>query len=198
MVYPRACGGTCKSAWSSNVVMGLSPRLRGNRTFAAAAASLWGSIPALAGEPLPPLHHRPPDPVYPRACGGTNRIIAANCARSGLSPRLRGNLLLLPRYGLATGSIPALAGEPVAVDATSPLAEVYPRACGGTRTRYRSAAVQQGLSPRLRGNHLSADSTATGPRSIPALAGEPIVTASIRQTGAVYPRACGGTINGPG
>ena len=63
----------------------------------------------------------------------------------GLSPRLRGNLLLLSYFGYYHGSIPAPAGEP--------------RACGGT--------------PRLRGNLAFAFATLELGRSIPAPAGEP-------------------------
>ena len=51
-------------------------------------------------------------------------------------------------------SIPALAGEPNAVDESSGLHRVYPRVGGGTvQPAARDHAVT-GLSPRWRGNHL--------------------------------------------
>ena len=54
-----------------------------------------GSIPARAGEPQLPYSNDPLEGVYPRACGGT-LIERPTChPRSGLSPRVRGNLRFL-------------------------------------------------------------------------------------------------------
>ena len=161
-VYPRACGGT------PTYTDGLSPRLRGKTK---ATEMNWrGSIPAPAGEPGVP-------PPFAK--------------RSGLSPRLRGNLPTPHTRGQvtsSTGSIPAPAGEPsrrrspnwirsIPAPAGEPSGTlrteggVYPRACGGTGYTYLQQ--QWGLSPRLRGN--------------PTLA----VVAFLYT---VYPRACGGTL----
>ena len=53
-VYPRACGGTVEHAnQPPMLVMGLSPRVRGNRCQFEFRASCLRSIPARAGEPLP-------------------------------------------------------------------------------------------------------------------------------------------------
>ena len=93
-VYPRACGGTLSIVnyvWEDQ---GLSPRLRGNRSIKATAKRLRRSIPAPAGEPSRTSDRRIQRWVYPRACGGTvNQQITAEMVH-GLSPRLRGNLLL--------------------------------------------------------------------------------------------------------
>ena len=50
-VYPRVCGGTTqfRSGWSP--YLGLSPRLRGNRSSRPGPPYHTGSIPASAGEP---------------------------------------------------------------------------------------------------------------------------------------------------
>ena len=72
-------------------------------------------------------------------------------------------------------------------------AEVYPRVCGGTTQSNRSAQISKGLSPRVRGNHSRCAVRATGNRSIPACAGEPLPTAFSLPTSKVYPRVCGGT-----
>ena len=100
MVYPRVCGGTdvLTSAEGMQWVIGLSPRVRGNRLRACVPP--WnGSIPACAGEPA-----RQPESTAMQAVG--------------LSPRVRGNL---PSQGdkstnaaRQTRSIPACAGEPYA------------------------------------------------------------------------------------
>ena len=50
-VYPRACGGTTLSVANPLSVMGLSPRVRGNRRATSRLTSWSGSIPARAGEP---------------------------------------------------------------------------------------------------------------------------------------------------
>ena len=51
----------------------------------------------------------------------------------------------------------------------------------------------EGLSPRVRGNHLSVQHDAEWRRSIPACAGEPGVTWMNPSMQRVYPRVCGGT-----
>ena len=93
--------------------------------------------------------------------------------RSGLSPRLRGNLIVAPSIVPSIGSIPAPAGEPARRSATCRWRWVYPRACGGTSGPLRRSSSIPGLSPRLRGN----------PDNL------------LRETRIckVYPRACGGT-----
>ena len=70
-VYPRACGGTGLKAGYLCGLMGLSPRLRGNRRTEESVLDLDRSIPAPAGEP--PCASVPSSIswVYPRACGGT-------------------------------------------------------------------------------------------------------------------------------
>ena len=95
-----------------------------------------GSIPACAGEPdgpdsntsrptvyprvcggtggAPPLLSSPLSLawVYPRVCGGTANPTLNRTAAMGLSPRVRGNPLVLSRVLGVGGSIPACAGEP--------------------------------------------------------------------------------------
>ena len=70
-VYPRVCGGTRTSVLIANIAMGLSPRVRGNRSAAASTAWEPRSIPACAGEPRSGGLHLYYLWVYPRVCGGT-------------------------------------------------------------------------------------------------------------------------------
>ena len=131
--------------------VGLSPRVRGNRSMLPQMRSLaFGSIPACAGEPIRRDH----------ACHG-----------SGLSPRVRGNLLR--RAVLIRGSIPACAGEPPGRQMHSRPRSVYPRVCGGTLRRSRKLLLLLGLSPRVRGNPLTYLIGLSSKGSIPACAGEP-------------------------
>ena len=153
-VFPRACGGTLILPVSYQRGHGLSPRLRGNRHRPSWGVRPCRSIPAPAGEPGP-------------AC---RRCIH----NSGLSPRLRGNHVIEVPDGSALGSIPAPAGEPLTETPTPTTCGVYPRACGGTTPIPDSMAEQEGLSPRLRGNHHGAHPLLRNIRSIPAPAGEPL------------------------
>ena len=50
-VYPRVCGGTTLPSLVWRQSHGLSPRVRGNRTWGGRYSSHLGSIPACAGEP---------------------------------------------------------------------------------------------------------------------------------------------------
>ena len=149
-VYPRACGGTIDTRGGIVTGSGLSPRLRGNHLEIWAVMSHLGSIPAPAGEPWRRTRLMRTPKVYPRACGGTLVIVRLDRQAPGLSPRLRGNQVVMVAGAVAAGSIPAPAGEPPARrDSRRPMA-VYPRACGGTRRPSVRTADENGLSPRLR------------------------------------------------
>ena len=50
-VYPRVCGGTVTPSVAVVIVMGLSPRVRGNPPSPCPTGRRSGSIPACAGEP---------------------------------------------------------------------------------------------------------------------------------------------------
>ena len=125
-VYPRACGGYPLSAGRP-----VYPRACGG-TLPQRPIIPVRSIPAPAGEPIQPHGNRKDRQVYPRACGGTAVTPRTKPPRSGLSPRLRGNLGRRGAPKLALGSIPAPAGEPSLYTAVSTPGWVYPRACGGT------------------------------------------------------------------
>ena len=173
-VYPRACGGTSVKRRITLVVVGLSPRLRGNDLSRSFTRDGTGSIPALAGERICGKLRIPGNRVYPRACGGTSSRMGFFSTRVGLSPRLRGNESHRGIMSVCGGSIPALAGERPSSKFAPLCQRVYPRACGGTTRRDRDHKAARGLSPRLRGNAFARRRAS--------------------RIGWVYPRACGGTI----
>ncbi len=111
-VYPRACGGTALPSTRRPRSGGLSPRVRGNPGRAPGPGRDGGSIPARAGEPTARSPRASPSTVYPRACGGTPRMVMGIMSCPGLSPRVRGNRLCRADPLGAIGSIPARAGEP--------------------------------------------------------------------------------------
>ena len=152
-VYPRACGGTCTWLFGMIILLGLSPRVRGNLELVGASGNADGSIPARAGEPQWASCPRGTRAVYPRACGGTALYQVGAITSRGLSPRVRGNLLTERVMDFPIGSIPARAGEPAVLGVHLPALE--------------------GLSPRVRGNPCETMLAENAYRSIPARAGEP-------------------------
>ena len=126
-------------------------------------------------------------------CGGTHSGHPVRLPASGLSPRVRGNRLRARRLHAFPRSIPACAGEPCRTLSTLHCPPVYPRVCGGTADTHNFRNFRNGLSPRVRGNPLTALTRMTLERSIPACAGEPSIGKNQPQAGQVYPRVCGGT-----
>ena len=106
-------------------------------------------------------------------CGGTDLKAAIDCARVGLSPRVRGNHGVKYIRGGRVGSIPACAGEPRGWMTWLRMRGVYPRVCGGTARRNLPYRIDPGLSPRVRGNLRDRKLRTLTPGSIPACAGEP-------------------------
>ena len=172
-VYPRACGGTQRLQATFPGQKGLSPRVRGNPGPANRAEQRQRSIPARAGEPRSKGRLADRFRVYPRAGGGTRHGTLSPMPRTGLSPRVRGNLALLGILSWKRRSIPARAGEPPSSPGVWTLPEVYPRACGGTVNTVAAVAMSKGLSPRVRGNQNVVQQCDGHRGSIPARAGEP-------------------------
>ena len=172
-VYPRVCGGTLRSSAMHTLRYGLSPRVRGNHSISAVNHPIHRSIPACAGEPIILLGAIGVGAVYPRVCGGTAGASRPRLRRTGLSPRVRGNLSCCSASDCTGRSIPACAGEPTPSLPKWRCTRVYPRVCGGTTSGKKSQGILPGLSPRVRGNPAEGGWQALQSRSIPACAGEP-------------------------
>ena len=174
-------------------MIGLSPRVRGNRARTASRRYGPGSIPACAGEPVSPPPQDDSTKVYPRVCGGTSSRCSIRPPTRGLSPRVRGNLDTWAHHGDRRRSIPACAGEPRPSPRRSKTSGVYPRVCGGTDDIWTANYPLWGLSPRVRGNPPTQQVDRYDAGSIPACAGEPSGVNPNHAANAVYPRVCGGT-----
>ena len=72
-----------------------------------------------------------------RLGGGTLPFHPSESKKRGLSPRGRGNRLVLPVRPSHDRSIPAWAGEPSSSGSLTAALRVYPRVGGGTVTRRR-------------------------------------------------------------
>ena len=176
--------------------VGLSPRVRGSHHRKRQRGYGPGSIPACAGKPrrsAPPGSLKRVYPrvcgeasqtalrlarhkgLYPRVCGGTTIDVSHHTTYSGLSPRVRGNPTGCGLYVTFSGSIPACAGEPGTPAPRRLGSGVYPRVCGGTVVADHEALLDEGLSPRVRGNRPSGPGDGFDLGSIPACAGETMV-----------------------
>ena len=135
-----------------------------------------------------------PTTAYPRGCGGANnaRLIAAGS--SGLSPRVRGSPMSAHSTSLVLRPIPAGAGEPTLVRRPWEAGRAYPRGCGGAINGAAGKSEAGGLSPRVRGSRLRLPCHCQHPGPIPAGAGEPALTTSVRRRSRAYPRGCGGAL----
>ena len=149
---PACAGEPGLSIHPSKNGKGLSPRVRGNRRNGVQARTRSGSIPACAGEPANTSPASSPIPVYPRVCGGTWCWGFSSLTMTGLSPRVRGNPSPEKTKPANGRSIPACAGEPQLLAIADGNEKVYPRVCGGTRTKNPNKVATKGLSPRVRGN----------------------------------------------
>ena len=187
------CGGTEDGQTERQRGDGLSPRVRGNPARLRLRYLRVRSIPACAGEPSDRQGALHSGRVYPRVCGGTRRVAPRRPVPFGLSPRVRGNLVKYFLKAIWARSIPACAGEPRSRRQPTHSARVYPRVCGGTQPDAVRAIDDEGLSPRVRGNHPCGRQYDSGRRSIPACAGEPVQRLPSNGTAGVYPRVCGGT-----
>ena len=153
-----------------------------------------GSIPACAGEPMVVRRMAESCGVYPRVCGGTADQPPSSLSPPGLSPRVRGNPVIIAYYYHTLGSIPACAGEPDCSFHACLLYRVYPRVCGGTSGTRSGGGLCGGLSPRVRGNRRRCPGCRRSGGSIPACAGEPRRNHRSASCLRVYPRVCGGTL----
>ena len=192
-VYPRLCGGTCRSRGRNPSAGGLSPLVRGNHNHEMDSVGWDRSIPACAGEPPDGDQRIAESGVYPRLCGGTYWPAGVIMLVGGLSPLVRGNRRLAGFAAVLLGSIPACAGEPRPGPPVAPPSGVYPRLCGGTRLAETGTLGYGGLSPLVRGNRPGCASSNSRQGSIPACAGEPLKDLSAAAAVRVYPRLCGGT-----
>ena len=131
-VYPRVYGGTTEIPTTATGMSGLSPRVRGNLRRQPCSGSPHGSIPACTGEPARLRTTGSVRRVYPRVYGGTADGLSHEEARTGLSPRVRGNRTGRFSPAIRAGSIPACTGEPGAGYFLLEKLGVYPRVYGGT------------------------------------------------------------------
>ena len=175
------------------LLLGLSPRGRGNLQAGGCLEREHGSIPAWAGKPDLSTSDLPAGRVYPRVGGETVSTSAGVLGGGGLSPRGRGNPGHAGAIEYPRRSIPAWAGKPSSPGCCTQSARVYPRVGGETTNLSVNPLAVEGLSPRGRGNLPANGMIAPDSRSIPAWAGKPGGRGRGGSVNGVYPRVGGET-----
>ena len=193
-VSGRSPRGRGSRLWTMGVKdrAGSIPRGRGSSRSPGPAVPPRGSIPAWAGEPPALLDVGVRRWVDPRVGGGAGGVLGERAATRGRSPRGRGSRDELGERRRARGSIPAWAGEPPQTEATLPGIAVDPRVGGGASSSLPSRCSGTGRSPRGRGSRRPVPCRHHRARSIPAWAGEPLVTGMAKPCSGVDPRVGGG------
>ena len=192
-VHPRVGGETCGIRCHTSRTKGPSPRGRGNPIGRPVQTPHIGSIPAWAGKPFRDAQARSTSRVHPRVGGETSGLRIWNAFELGPSPRGRGNLRLADLERLRAGSIPAWAGKPPSHGRRFVAHRVHPRVGGETNACQSAEGLEQGPSPRGRGNQLGRLLIPRLGRSIPAWAGKPETYQSTSPSSSVHPRVGGET-----
>ncbi len=204
-VDPRVRGGARSLSFPSPLARGRSPRTRGSLKVSRQRHDRRGSIPAYAGEPCPCRAVAGRQGVDPRVRGGACRRDGHDFLPAGRSPRTRGSLLGKAQGKRRGRSIPAYAGEPLWARGKDGDGRVDPRVRGGATINRLTAIAEAGRSPRTRGSQVTTTDPVSVLGSIPAYAGEPVLTDAEHGTYRVDPRVRGGAsvakssaINGKG
>ena len=191
-VHPRVRGGAPPLTRRRGKGRGPSPRSRGSRRQSHREPPTGGSIPAFAGEPSKARPLTPMGSVHPRVRGGAGGLGCHRLAPRGPSPRSRGSPPSQAHCMASTGSIPAFAGEPCVGGRGREEEEVHPRVRGGALLGWIFMGAPGGPSPRSRGSLEKSDAGGLRIRSIPAFAGEPMLSTPAASCRTVHPRVRGG------
>ncbi len=190
--HPRGCGGAIRAAVDRPMHQGPSPRVRGSQYSVLSHEHTDGTIPAGAGEPRPMLDAVLPHGDHPRGCGGAQSTSLVMTTLTGPSPRVRGSPTLPDTVKGAHGTIPVGAGEPSPVASPVTLQRDHPRGCGGAGKKKFRGNIGLGPSPRVRGSLTERIATPMMAGTIPAGAGEPLVSTLENRAARDHPRGCGG------
>ena len=191
-VDPRMRGGALRWCVTNTMEWGRSPHARGSRLGNECGVFLAGSIPACAGEPVPPLLIVTCIWVDPRMRGGALGTCDNVYAMSGRSPHARGSLKCGLSVAHRYGSIPACAGEPGPKGRRQERWRVDPRMRGGAADCQAGQYFIPGRSPHARGSPCAESWYGFAGGSIPACAGEPSSPSANPEVIGVDPRMRGG------
>ena len=189
-VHPRACREHRAIRSREGVNIGPSPRVQGTPIEMLDVPGRQRSIPARAGNTTKCSRWRQRRAVHPRACREHPRARALLLLLIGPSPRVQGTPQHLPSPVPAPRSIPARAGNTVALRFRRHGSAVHPRACREHSTGNDVGLAHSGPSPRVQGTLLRHGDRPPVDRSIPARAGNTAMRRPESRRPTVHPRAC--------
>ncbi len=190
-VHPRSRGAASSRNLRALAHQGPSPLSRGSHVSIAERQGRAGSIPALAGQPRCRCAERSPARVHPRSRGAAPTLKASAMACVGPSPLSRGSRGNSAHRRRASGSIPALAGQPSASTRRRASPGVHPRSRGAALPEDACLTAAWGPSPLSRGSQLGEVAAGFLLGSIPALAGQPSRAPRSADQCRVHPRSRG-------
>ncbi len=132
-----------------------------------------------------------PDTVHPRVCGEHRFPRLSVYVPGGSSPRMRGTPDLHSTVRHWCRFIPAYAGNTAHQNNHDILTAVHPRVCGEHPDGSIGFTRFYGSSPRMRGTPVPRAYRFSGPRFIPAYAGNTNTTPMASNANPVHPRVCG-------
>ena len=190
-VHPRSRGEHARIRLAFASMSGSSPLARGTRRDRRRQPGVHRFIPARAGNT-----HRPQAPplsgaVHPRSRGEHGAGSLEMNLRTGSSPLARGTLSSASTGPENMRFIPARAGNTTRSRTTSRSRSVHPRSRGEHASFRATSASASGSSPLARGTRRLRGRARTGPRFIPARAGNTGGTRSRGRRRAVHPRSRG-------
>ena len=130
MDHPRGCGEHLSSSRSYLLKGGSSPRMRGAPTHKGRQRAKARIIPADAGSTYTNTEGRDMLKDHPRGCGEHWQTGCSQASSPGSSPRMRGALMIPPRYALFVRIIPADAGSTSRTAWSRAVRRDHPRGCG--------------------------------------------------------------------
>ena len=189
--HPRVCGEHQCPANSAGTAGGSSPRMRGTLQTWLGGLVFRGIIPAYAGNTTNCWGCRNRSRDHPRICGEHVLSDEAFVRSQGSSPHMRGTRACRDHVLVASGIIPAYAGNTVRLTFAWPETWDHPRVCGEHARNAWNGVVGWGSSPRMRGTHAENRRRHNIQRIIPAYAGNTSWSRP-RCTGRWdHPRVCG-------
>ena len=190
-VHPRSRGAAISAPVSPTVAQGPSPLTRGSPILRLEFFGSSRSIPAHAGQPTRCRPRTCRRWVHPRSRGAASTPPPGSAALGGPSPLTRGSPALLRRLAGLARSIPAHAGQPIALVEALTVVPVHPRSRGAALTCVRQRERSPGPSPLTRGSRARESARRASERSIPAHAGQPRAGPATCQRAPVHPRSRG-------
>ena len=145
------CGEHFCNPLIADVRMGSSPRVRGTREMLSELLTVYGIIPACAGNTEVQNCEGQDARDHPRVCGEHVYLWVDGECEEGSSPRVRGTRDNAGRYFLGGGIIPACAGNTTARRLPRRESWDHPRVCGEHELDDWKGNAEGGSSPRVRG-----------------------------------------------